>query len=163
MKILWLKGFPAIEETLKAYEKTGSRSKRKERRECLSYLRNHADALLALEQRALPYSNLTSLGAMESNVDKLVAHRMKTKGCSWSRHGARAMLAILANRKQLSEHAFQFTEISKATQLKERKRSKRTLETGTIPHASFPILDSGKISAPYAKLFKNIIHEELPL
>lgn len=52
------------------------------------YLKNNADGL----------GSGPSLGTIESNVDKLVANRMKKRGMAWTKAGARRMLKLLERR-----------------------------------------------------------------
>ena len=102
-----------------------------------------------------------SLGAIESNVGKHIAQRMKTRGVSWSLAGAKAMLAILGQQNKLFEHSFAYQK-AKSDQPKQSKRRKH-VDAGSVHSASFPVLKTGKISAPYAPLFKAIINENLSL
>ncbi len=70
------------------------------------YVLNNQDGLLDLEYRAC--SIPACLGAIEGNVDKLVVHRMKGRGCSWRLPGVRAMLALCRNADQLRSHAYRY-------------------------------------------------------
>ncbi len=70
------------------------------------YVLNNQDGLLDLEYRAC--SLPACLGAIEGNVDKLVVHRMKGRGCSWRLPGVRAMLAICRHADQLRSHAYRY-------------------------------------------------------
>jgi hypothetical protein len=148
---LYSQGFLSIEKSLLKACVGLPDAKAKARLDCLQYLRNHADEIL----------QGFSLGAIESNVGKLVAQRMKTRGVSWSLDGARAMLAILEHKKELFSNSFQF-HTSKAMQASSKKTRAKSYR-GTVHSASFPILKSGKLSAPYASLFKAIINDDLPL
>ena len=148
---LYSHGFLSVEKTLLEACVGVSAATTKVRLDCLQYLRNHADEII----------NGFSLGAIESNVGKLVAQRMKTRGVSWSLAGARAMLAILEHKKVLFENSFQFHS-SSAMQAMSKKTRPNSMG-GTVHSASFPILKSGKLSAPYATLFKAIINDDLPL
>jgi hypothetical protein len=48
------------------------------------YLQNNRDGLVDLKYRPCPQAALAwNPGAIEGNVDKLVVHRMKGRGCSW--------------------------------------------------------------------------------
>jgi len=114
-------------------------------------LRNHADEIVSA----------ASLGAIESNVDKLVAQRMKTRGVSWSLAGMIAMLALLRHQEELYEHSFPYQN-KRSKQNSQTKKNKKG-DPGTVHAASFPVLKSGKMSAPYASLFKAIINDDLPL
>jgi len=148
---LYKQGFAAIEKTLLEVVPGGTEASVKARLDCLQYLRNHADEIVPA----------TSLGAIESNVDKLVAQRMKTRGVSWSFAGAKAMLALLGHQKELYDHSFQYQNSSGRPNYLTKKRRKG--DQGTVHKASFPVLKSGKMSAPYASLFKAIINDDLPL
>ena len=162
---LYCNGFESVRDQLTQAAASGTTEGRKQRNKCLVYLSNHADQIVPLSKRNLPCKPPAhSLGAMESNCSKLVAHRMKTRGCSWSIEGATGMLAILRHKEELTEHTFRYEAIRKSAAKK--KTFKRVLsndQTGTIPRGSFPILKSGKMSAPYAKVFKDIIDVKLPL
>jgi uncharacterized Fe-S cluster-containing MiaB family protein len=48
---------------------------------------------------------------MIAGVGKSIALRLKTRGCSWSRSGAEAMVAILSHITELSDHTFRYQEI----------------------------------------------------
>ncbi len=93
---LYSHGFASIEKTLLKACVGGPAATAKVRLDCLQYLRSHADEII----------QGFSLGAIESNVGKLVAQRMKTRGVSWSLEGARAMLAILEHKKELFTNSF---------------------------------------------------------
>ena len=87
-----------------------SRGKQKEKLdEFYKYVHHNQDGLLDLPYRGLSYS--ACLGAIEGNVDKLVVHRMKGRGCSWRFPGARGMLAICRNADQLRNHAYRYLPI----------------------------------------------------
>lgn len=165
LKDLYSNGFESVKEQLTKATMKGTSEGRKQRSRCLAYLSNHAEQIVPLSQRNLPYElPAPSLGTMESNCSKLVAHRMKTRGCSWSIEGATGMLAILRHKEELTEHTFKYDAIRKlAAKKKTLKRVLSQGQTGTISHGSFPILKSGKMSTPYAKVFKDIIDVKLPL
>ena len=99
------------------------------------------------------------MGSIESTIGKFVAQRMKTRGVSWSEKGAAAMLAVLMHKEELYEHSFPYAkpEVKKS---EKRKRTKR--ENESVHQASFAILKTGKITTPYAKLFKNLNNANLP-
>ena len=163
LKTLYQDGFNAISQELQTLKNKGSASKRKAKNRCFDYLKNHQDEILPLSARGLPYQNLSSLGCMESNVGKTIAIRMKTRGCSWTLSGAEAMVAILSHIKELSAHTLRYEEI-RAKDRKNHHNSRRNKSVASEysgQHASFPILNSGKASAPFYDLFRNIIHSEL--
>ena len=108
---------------------------------------------------------LGTMGCIESNVGKTIALRMKTRGCSWSRAGAKAMAAVLCHLPQLEQHSFKVEEF-RPTKKKYHSRtpaSQKILSNATIHKASFPIVKIGKTSVPLYHLFRNIISpKELP-
>jgi glutamate-1-semialdehyde aminotransferase len=148
---LYEQGFDTVEETLLQTVVGGTKAEVKARLNCLHYLR-HYDAEIVPAM---------SLGAIESNVDKLIAQRMKTRGVSWSVAGAKSMLSLLAHQNELYENSFQYQTRQKKSLLHQQKI--RKANAATIPSACFPVLRSGKMSAPYATLFKAIINDDLPL
>ena len=161
---LFHKGFPAVSDTLATLVKKGNPSVRTARLNCLKYLQNHQDEILPLSERNLPFDGLCSLGCMESNIGKTIALRMKTRGCSWSRSGAQAMSAILCHLPDLFEHSFHYCDFKKLNDIFISSHRRRHPQPQPQIHsASFPIVSSGKASAPYFSLFKGIIMgSELP-
>lgn len=148
---LYKDGFEIIEKTLLDAVVGGSRAEVKARLNCLQYLRKHTEEIIPGP----------SLGAIESTVGKLIAQRMKTRGVSWSVAGAHAMPMLLMHKQELFDNSFHYETIK--SKKKERSKPRSKGENGTIHAASFPVLKAGKMSAPYAKLFKAIINEDLPL
>ena len=157
-------GFSAVSDTLTPLVKKGKPSIRSARLNCLRYLENHQNEILPLSERGLPFDRLCSLGCMESNIGKTIALRMKTRGCSWSRSGAQAMSAILCHLPELFDHSFHYCDFKILNDIiissHRRRHPQQQLQVHT---ASFPIVSSGKASAPYYSLFKGIINgSELP-
>ncbi len=99
-------GFAAVSPELKHHIQEAEGKRRKLLLDFYQYLFHNQEGLLDLEQRScrLP----SCLGAIEGNVDKLVVHRMKGRGCSWRLPGVRAMLALLRNADQLRSHAYRY-------------------------------------------------------
>jgi len=146
---LYKHGFDTVEAELCDITANGDEKRVKARLDCLQYLRNHKDEII----------QDPSMGSIESNVGKLIAQRMKTRGVSWCEKGAKGMVALLRYKQELYEHSFPYKNIS--TQKSADKRKQKGDE-GSVHKASFPVLKSGKISAPYAKLFKSICYGDLP-
>ena len=102
---LHTQGFDSVEKMLLPFN-APSRSKASAVcRQCFNYLKNNQDALLSLSCRDLPFSDLRSLGCMESSIGKTLALRMKTRGCSWSVAGAAAMASILTHLPELEKNS----------------------------------------------------------
>jgi hypothetical protein len=99
-------GFPAVAPELKQHIQQAEGNPQKLLLEFYRYVRNNQDGLLDLEYRAC--SLPACLGAIEGNVDKLVVHRMKGRGCSWRLPGVRAMLALCRNADQLRSNAYRY-------------------------------------------------------
>ena len=99
-------GFEAVAPELKQHIKQAEGNQQKLLLDFYRYIRNNQDGLLDLEYRAC--SIPACLGAIEGNVDKLVVHRMKGRGCSWRLPSVRAMLALCRNADQLRSHAYRY-------------------------------------------------------
>lgn len=161
---LFHEGFEAVCDRLSDLLFTGSTSERRAKRHCYNYLSRHHEEIVPLSERGLPFERLGTMGCIESNIGKTIALRMKTRGCSWSREGAKAMSAILCHLPQLEQKAFTFEKLPVlARNSNDAKKRQNTSAHSSIHTASFPILKNGKVSTPYYNFFKNIINpKELP-
>lgn len=65
------------------------------------YLLNNSPGLRDYRLEA-GYDGLRGLGAIESNIDKLIANRMKKRGMSWTRYGGNRM-AQLINLREMGQ------------------------------------------------------------
>jgi len=74
------------------------------------YISHNRDGLVDLGKRGIPLE--PCLGAIEGNVDKLVVHRMKGRGCSWRLRGARAMLALCRHAEELRSQAYHYLPLT---------------------------------------------------
>ncbi len=99
-------GFNAVAPELKQHIQQAEGNQQKLLLDFYRYVLNNQDGLLDLQYRAC--STPACLGAIEGNVDKLVVHRMKGRGCSWRLSGVRAMLALCRNADQLRSHAYRY-------------------------------------------------------
>jgi hypothetical protein len=99
-------GFVAVAPELQQHIQQAEGNQQKLLLDFYQYVLNNQDGLLDLEYRAC--SLPACLGAIEGNVDKLVVHRMKGRGCSWRLPGVRAMLALCRNADQLRSHAYRY-------------------------------------------------------
>jgi hypothetical protein len=98
--------FAKVHKDLRKLIEMAEGRKKEKLEEFSKYVHNNQDCLLDLEYRG--YSSPVYLGAIEGNVDKLVVHRMKGRGCSWRLRGLRAMLALCRNSEQLKLHAYHY-------------------------------------------------------
>lgn len=101
---------PAVNKTLMEMVSQASGKRKEKLLEFYKYILHHQDGLLDLEQRGYAL-HCSSMGVIECNVDKLVVHRMKGRGCCWRLHGIRAMLALCRNCDQLKYHAYQYLPV----------------------------------------------------
>ena len=99
-------GFTAVRHDLRKMVDQAEGRKRKLLEDFYKYVHNSQDGLMDLKYRGYPHPVL--LGAIEGNVDKLVVHRMKGRGCSWRLQGLRAMLALCRNCDQLKLLAYHY-------------------------------------------------------
>jgi len=109
VKELRQSGFSGVDRKLKEMIDLVSGKKEEKLKQFYQYIYHQQDGLLDLERRGYPAS--ASLGAIEGNVDKLVVHRMKGRGCCWKLTGARAMLAICQYKNKIRDHAFRYQSL----------------------------------------------------
>jgi hypothetical protein len=130
--------------------------KRKLLIEFYQYIYNNRDGLLDLEYRgcALP----ACLGAIEGNVDKLVVHRTKGRGCSWRAPGLRAMLALCRHRDQLMMHAYQYLPLHSA-QKPNHRLSNVEIEYSEIVQKNMPIFQGPDQDKPWVRTLYRYIHD----
>lgn len=119
------------------------------------YLKNNADGL----------GIGPSLGTIETNVDKLVANRMKKRGMAWTKAGARRMLKLL-ERRAIGDFDSLMTSKSIAIPPKPRKQADRILCGNTQDWLSAHIaaFDGPHQSRPWVKLLREVVRgQELQL
>lgn len=115
-------GFESVRLNLEQQIQQASGQQRKKLEDFYRYLYRNQDGLLDLPYRGV--SLQSCLGAIEGNVDKLVVHRMKGRGCSWRLRGLRAMLAICRNADALRCHAYRYLPLDSSP---EPRRSNHNL------------------------------------
>ena len=71
----------------------GSRKLKKKLLKFYVYIRNNREGIEQSMQIRMD-KKLQSAGAVEANIDKLIAHRFKGRGMSWSEQGAQSLLKI---------------------------------------------------------------------
>jgi hypothetical protein len=155
IKKLRQQGFAAVCEELKQRIDQASGKRKEKIKEFYRYIYCQQDGLLDLPQRGYS-SELGSLGAIEGNVDKLVIHRMKGRGCSWRLQGARAMLALCQHKETLKHLAFHYLPLETAEQPKYRKRL--PLDRTEFIHGHMPIFDGPDQDKPWVKGLYRYVH-----
>jgi hypothetical protein len=123
--------------------------------EFYKYVQHNQDGLLDLEKRG--YTNPVYLGAIEGNVDKLVVHRIKGRGCSWRLPGLRAMLALCRYGEELKCHAYQYLPVQMPEKMIHRLPNVEVEYSETIIKP-MPILHGPDQAKPWVKRLSWFIH-----
>ena len=111
---------------------------------------------------------LRRTGAMEGNVDKLIARRMKNQGMSWSPKGIRSMIFVRfkALEKKLEEYLHRSAPKT-AIYVIEKKRVNRVIDKVIKQNyfewfnAGLPALYGPHASRPWAKILKSLTEAAL--
>ena len=128
----------------------------KKMRRFIQYLVNNREGLLDPDCRTHLQPGFQRLGAIEGNVDKLVVRRLKGRGRSWSKTGAKAMLATCRHQAMLREGAF--TPFGKQSAEKPNKSKTGKTDHGKWLQAGVPALYSAHKNRPWAKVLRDRIH-----
>jgi hypothetical protein len=148
-------GFEAVSPELKQHIQQAEGKKRKLLLDFYQYVHNNRDGLLDLEYRAC--SLPACLGAIEGNVDKLVVHRMKGRGCSWRLPGVRAMLALCRNAEQLRFHAYRYLPLQTPPRTY-RTRQFLGVEYSEMTQASLPAFQGPHQNRPWVRSLHRLIY-----
>ena len=155
------KGLPAVEEDL---HQLLIRSQGKERERLIkfyNYLCNQADALIDHRIRlGLHGKQYRGLGAIEGNVDKLVAQRMKRRGMSWRIPGAKAMIALCMHRDVLAKMALRPESPATEKNLVSRYRRRRDPKTDHAAwlYASVPACNGPAEGRPWVQKLRQMLN-----
>jgi len=149
-------GFEAVAPQLLQQIQQAEGNSRKLLLEFHDYVRNNREGLLDLEYRSPSCSAI--LGAIEGNVDKLVVHRMKGRGCSWRLPGVRAMLALLRHAEPLRTQAYRYLPLDTPP------RSYRTVQLLEVEYAqtaqgSMPVFSGPHQNRPWVKSLHQRIYD----
>ena len=155
VKQLRQSGFAAVAQQLNQMIDRAGGHRKEKLRAFYRYIYNHQDGLLDLEYRDSAYEPAT-LGTIEGNVDKLVVHRMKGRGCCWRLRGARAMLALCQHKDTLRNLALDFTPVEEAETPRRMKRSKP--DRTEWLHAHMPIFFGPDRHKPWVREWYRYIH-----
>jgi hypothetical protein len=149
------KGFSNGEPDLRKLIQQSSGRRTEKLKDFYRYVHNNQDGLLDLEYRG--YSLPTRLGAIEGNVDKLVVHRMKGRGCSWRLPGLRAMLALCRNANQLKYHSYQYLPLKTPVHTYHRLQNLEVKYLETYQY-TMPIFQGPHQNEPWVKSLHFLIH-----
>jgi len=133
---LRLQGFAAVDQEVSQRIEQASGKRKEKLKQFYQYIYCQQDGLQDLSQRGYP-GELCSLGAIEGNVDKLVIHRMKGRGCCWKLRGARAMLALCQHKQTLKHLALQYLPL----ELPQKPDRRKELVLDRLDRSEF--LDAG--------------------
>lgn len=148
-------GLDTVSTVLETWIQQAEGKKKDRLQEFSTYLQNNQDGLLDLLPRG--YDQPAFLGAIEGNVDKLVVHRMKGRGCSWRLPGVRAMLALCRNREQLKTHAFRYRSVAPLAK-KGHRSPNLTVQYSEVMQKSLPILHGPDQSKPWVRSLARFVH-----
>ena len=148
-------GFAGVQHDLRKMIDQAEGRKRELLEDFYKYVHNNQDGLLDLKYRGC--TQPAYLGGIEGNVDKLVVHRMKGRGCSWRFQGLRAMLALCRNCDQLRRHAYHYLP----TQAPDRKYQclpNLEVEYSEVFQKSMPIFRGPAQDKPWVRSLYRDIH-----
>jgi len=148
-------GFAAVHQELRQRIEQASGKEKEKLKQFYRYIDCQQDGLLDLSHRGYS-SELGNLGAIEGNVDKLVIHRMKGRGCCWKLHGARAMLALCQNKEALKHLAFQYLPLQIPEHPKRRKSV--SLDRSEFLHGKMPVFAGPDQDKPWVKEMYRYVH-----
>jgi hypothetical protein len=148
-------GFEAVSPELKQHIQKAEGRRRKLLLDFFQYVHNNQDGLLDLEYRAC--SLKACLGAIEGNVDKLVVHRMKGRGCSWRLPGVRAMLALCRNADQLRSHAYRYIPLQTPPRMYHTTQSLE-VEYAETTQGSMPVFRGPHQNKPWVRSLHQLIY-----
>lgn len=158
VKKLRQEGFAALDHELKRCIDLSSGKRRDKLKQFYQYVYNQQDGLLDLDQRGYT-RELGNLGAIEGNVDKLVIHRMKGRGCCWKLKGARAMLALCQHKDTLKDLGYQYLplEVPRKSDRRSRLAIDR-LDRCEYLDAGMPIFDGPDQDKPWVEELYRYVH-----
>jgi len=148
-------GFSSVSKDLRQRIEQSDGKERQKLEEFYSYIHNNQDGLLDLEHRGVDLP--ACLGGIEGNVDKLVVHRMKGRGCSWRLRGLRAMLALCRNCDTLKQHSFRYLPVSVPNKSFHRAW-KLDVDYSEMLHKTMPILHGPDHDKPWVNTLRKIVH-----
>jgi len=109
---------------------------------------------------------LRGLGAIEGNVDKLIADRMKKRGMSWTRKGADRMARLISLREMGELDAWvKCSDKPQHTQVKEGimpgEGQYQGKDDGAWLSAKLPALYGPHSDRPWAQMLRALAHGDM--
>lgn len=107
-------------------------------------------------------NGLRGLGAIEGNVDKLVANRMKKRGMSWTIKGAQRMARLISMREMGQLHSW-ITHRDQPKESHPLNKKKPTLkgDASAWLEAGLPALSGPHQNRPWVHVLRNLAHGTL--
>jgi len=125
------------------------------------YLLNNANGLRDYRLET-GYDGMRGLGGIESNVDKLIANRMKKRGMSWTERGAHRMARLINLREMGELHQWinHRPEKQKSISITEKKfktkKCKMTKDSGQWLEADLPAIFGPHANHPWVRALRAI-------
>lgn len=155
VKTLRAGGFESVQVDLRKRIDQAEGKRKLQLEEFYQYIYNNQDVLLDLEHRGI--SAPACLGAMEGNIDKLVVHRMKGRGCSWRLPGLRAMLALCRHHDQLGQHAYRYLPLDPVKKVSHRIMALE-VDYSEAVNKPMPVFCGPSQSEPWVRSFFRYTH-----
>ena len=149
------KGFSSVTKDLRQRIEQSDGREQQKLKDFYRYVHNNQDGLLDLDKRGIDLP--AYLGGIEGNVDKLVVHRMKGRGCSWRLRGLRAMLALCRNCDELKQHSYRYLPLSVPNKSVHRVQ-KLDVEYSEVVPKPMPILYGPDHDKPWVNTLRRIVH-----
>ncbi len=153
-------GFSSVSTDLRQRIEQSDGRERQMLKDFYRYIHNNQDGLLDLEYRGVDLP--AYLGGIEGNVDKLVVHRMKGRGCSWRLRGLRAMLALCRYCDDLKNHSYRYLPLSIPTKSIHSVQKLDVQYFEMLPK-SMPILYGSDHDKPWVNTLRKIVHGRVSL
>ncbi len=147
------------------------RKKKKDKKKVIKlkkYLLNNWDALLDYRERDLDLpENVRGMGAMESNIDKIIADRFKKKGMRWTRKGARNLLKVIIAKEngkleeKIEQQNWYFQEKSEEEYEKVKRKLKQKKQE-PVKEGRLPAIEGPHAGKDWVKALKKIADPIIP-
>lgn len=152
---LFKEGFSGVQNELRQCIEQSDGREQQKLKDFYRYIHNNQDGLLDLENRGIDLP--AYLGGIEGNVDKLVVHRMKGRGCSWRLRGLRAMLALCRNCDALKQHSYRYFPLS-VPHKNNHVIQRLDVEYSEVLYKTMPILYGPDHDKPWVNTLRKIVH-----
>jgi hypothetical protein len=130
-----------------------------------NYLLNNATGLAdyRLHLKDTDVTNLRGMGAMEGNVDKLAANRMKKRGMSWTKKGIRRMARLIQLQQSGKVCSWPTKRTERTPFMKSPIRPAGNNDTKDAHYATWldvtmPALSGPHSNRPWARALRSLAH-----